>query len=1009
VPDIPFTTAMLALAPINYWPLQETTGTTVDDRSGTSDGTVAGTISLDQGAPVWRTGAGGPGGTSLGFGGTSSDKITFAGARLMGLSAFSAVFFARSLANSSIFYQEASADNTNVIRFQVGSGGKIRFDYRADGQSLQSYEGGSDVAIVTGTGRTHMIAFTRNGATLRTYYVGARDTNGTLSNLSSNTFTAASPSGQLGGPFATAMSHPALFNRELTADEIQEIFEAFYPLVHPLWPAGKVVLPGAAIWTRPLADDHPLHRSDLTYKSAMAAKISAGSPIIQTTSWSSPLVLADPADAKVPVRLLNPQDLPILRDYLANTGARIPADAVAAGGTDGSGFGDHSYTLIDEADNALTDFWVFIQRQQAPYTRSATASTSSGTLPAGTFTYQMTAINANGQTMASGGGTKSATLAATGKITLAYSVAQPGTPAPTKYRIYRAAVTAGEATHTLLVEIDPPAFDPAVYSVTFVDDGSYGATTPNPGVTRPGITDADNTAVTTDWACSFGGFDVGYATNRGYFPNVGNGTIANGATATSIPICAGLITVEEALAAAAGDIADFGHALHMSLPLNGPSSWAYPAQRTDGAGDSTSPVEGLRCRIPSSFDLTSLSYSSNPRAGNFERCLARTWQLYGAVLSDQAGVLTLRAEDYTWAGRPLDQLMFGQGQYPSVHALSFMASVWAQLDWLVPLRPPGRVDSLGRYGSPSEDRDAPWPKLVFTPPANTVAPSVAGPPLQGWLVSVALGTWVGSFPITYTYQWQRDSGSGFADISGATGATYTVQAGDVGASIRCSVTATNAGGAAVATTPGSATIQSGSAPSVQATFSGSDGTLLTAYTPEIGAGSFTKHTSFASSSILLASNRARPSSGAGGFDVYWHSFTPGSAEYTVYFTAVIGFSSSTSNLCVAGCVARASTAADTMYIARADAHGNVTLFKHVAGTSTVLANPTGVYSTSGSYFFKFECLNATKTIFMATVPGGAWTQIAQTVDNAVTAVGKAGLFGIKNSNGSADIDDFAVV
>ena len=47
---------------------------------------------------------------------------------------------------------------------------------------------------------------------------------------------------------------------------------------------------------------------------------------------------------------------------------------------------------------------------------------------------------------------------------------------------------------------------------------------------------------------------------------------------------------------------------------------------------------------------------------------------------------------------------------------------------------------------------------------------------------------------TYAYQWQRDSGSGFADISGATAATYTLTNNDAGAKVRSKVTATNTDG-----------------------------------------------------------------------------------------------------------------------------------------------------------------------------------------------------------------------
>jgi len=67
-----------------------------------------------------------------------------------------------------------------------------------------------------------------------------------------------------------------------------------------------------------------------------------------------------------------------------------------------------------------------------------------------------------------------------------------------------------------------------------------------------------------------------------------------------------------------------------------------------------------------------------------------------------------------------------------------------------------------------------------------------GTPAPGETVSCSTGTWSGS--PTYTYQWQKDTVS----IGGATSSSYVLQAGDASHSIRCVVTATNAGGGASA-------------------------------------------------------------------------------------------------------------------------------------------------------------------------------------------------------------------
>ena len=62
------------------------------------------------------------------------------------------------------------------------------------------------------------------------------------------------------------------------------------------------------------------------------------------------------------------------------------------------------------------------------------------------------------------------------------------------------------------------------------------------------------------------------------------------------------------------------------------------------------------------------------------------------------------------------------------------------------------------------------------------------------------GTWAGTAPITYTYQWQRCSkaNAGCKPIEGATAATYTLTAADIATRITAIVTVRNAGGQFVA-------------------------------------------------------------------------------------------------------------------------------------------------------------------------------------------------------------------
>ena len=75
-------------------------------------------------------------------------------------------------------------------------------------------------------------------------------------------------------------------------------------------------------------------------------------------------------------------------------------------------------------------------------------------------------------------------------------------------------------------------------------------------------------------------------------------------------------------------------------------------------------------------------------------------------------------------------------------------------------------------------------------PVNTVTPVISGSLVVGSTLTCSTGTWTGTLPITYSYQWY----SNYNPISGQTNNTYVTQNSDVGVFVYCSVTATNAFG-----------------------------------------------------------------------------------------------------------------------------------------------------------------------------------------------------------------------
>ena len=98
------------------------------------------------------------------------------------------------------------------------------------------------------------------------------------------------------------------------------------------------------------------------------------------------------------------------------------------------------------------------------------------------------------------------------------------------------------------------------------------------------------------------------------------------------------------------------------------------------------------------------------------------------------------------------------------------------------------------FGSALAGGGSPAPQPVV--PSNTVAPEVSGTPQVGQTINTSSGTWSGTAPITYEYQWQAsaDGATGWADIAGATASTLTPQVEQQGLYLRARVRGTNAAG-----------------------------------------------------------------------------------------------------------------------------------------------------------------------------------------------------------------------
>lgn len=87
---------------------------------------------------------------------------------------------------------------------------------------------------------------------------------------------------------------------------------------------------------------------------------------------------------------------------------------------------------------------------------------------------------------------------------------------------------------------------------------------------------------------------------------------------------------------------------------------------------------------------------------------------------------------------------------------------------------------------------------VGNKPASQSNPTISGSPIVGSKLTGAPGSWVGSGPITFRYQWLRcdKDGNGCNPIDGRTSQTYTIVQADLNRALRLKVVARNSVGSA---------------------------------------------------------------------------------------------------------------------------------------------------------------------------------------------------------------------
>jgi hypothetical protein len=178
---------------------------------------------------------------------------------------------------------------------------------------------------------------------------------------------------------------------------------------------------------------------------------------------------------------------------------------------------------------------------------------------------------------------------------------------------------------------------------------------------------------TDGWHAAWGGAIAHVSRSAGYYtasswPGARAGW---GASATSLPLAAGLITIADLRAGA------IDHALSIALPAPRAGVYARPAERSDGTGGPDTIPEGARLRLDPKLDLSSLDLPP------LTRMIAEAAQRYGIVVRDQThNGISFYAEDPTQYGG--NKLYYGpHGFFDGMTPLQLLARFpWDHLQLL---------------------------------------------------------------------------------------------------------------------------------------------------------------------------------------------------------------------------------------------------------------------------------------------------------------------------------------
>lgn len=259
-----------------------------------------------------------------------------------------------------------------------------------------------------------------------------------------------------------------------------------------------------------------------------------------------------------------------------------------------------------------------------------------------------------------------------------------------------------------------------------------------------------------------------------------------------------------------------------------PFSYTYQWESCNGAGESCSNIPGA---TSATYSSTSSNVGSTLRivvtakdsVGSTEATSPASAVVVGPPVNTSVPVIsgtaqdgqTLTASTGSWSGTPPISYAYqwelcnsSGGDCSGISGATGSTYVLGHGDVGSTLRVVvTATNSLGVTESVSEAT----PAVEAVAPSNIAVPAISGTAEEGQVLSASTGSWEGTPTISYAYQWQDCDSLGEAcmGISGATGSSYTLQASDVGSTVRVVVTASNAGGSASASSEMSAVVVSG--------------------------------------------------------------------------------------------------------------------------------------------------------------------------------------------------------